>query len=118
MYVPPILIYIVGASYLVGLLLPFVFAAWGQRGRSWALTGVFGGSLLSIPAGVLSGSIFWNYLAGPLGDGVSMVVGPLMGCFFGTLVATLIIRELAVWIATVGTQRLGKPDKCSSNIDG
>lgn len=101
MFVPPIVIYIVAASFLTGILLPLVLGAWGQRGRSGAMLGVFGGSLLSVPAGLLSGSILWSLLeeTSSMPEVVAMFVGPLLGCFVGTFVVTLIVRESAVWIA-------------------
>ncbi|WP_149495418.1 hypothetical protein [Roseiconus lacunae] len=101
MFVPPIVIYIVAASFLTGILLPLVLGAWGQRGRPGVMLGVFGGSLLSVPTGLLSGSILWSLLeeTSLMPEVVAMVVGPLVGCFVGTFVLTLIMREAAVWIA-------------------
>ena len=101
MFVPPIVVYIVLAAFGIGLLSPLVVAWWGQRNRPGARVGIIIGTILSIPAGLLTGTILWSYLeeASSMGAGISLFVGPLVGCFFGTLIVSLVMREVGVVIA-------------------
>ena len=101
MAIPPIIGYIVFAAFAIGLLSPLVVAWWGQRDRLGARAGILLGTLLSIPAGLLTGTFLWSYLedASGMAEGISLFVGPLVGCFVGTLVVSLVMREVGVRIA-------------------
>jgi len=101
MSIPPIIVYIVFAAFGIGFLSPLLVAWWGQRNRPGARAGIILGTILSIPAGLLTGTILWSYLeeASSMGAGISLFVGPVVGCFLGTLMVSLVMREVGVGIA-------------------
>jgi len=101
MSIPPIVVYAVLAAFGIGLLSPLMVACWGQRDRPGARIGIILGTTLSIPAGLLTGTILWSYLeeASSMGAGISLFVGPVVGCFVGTLIVSLLMREVGVGIA-------------------
>lgn len=101
MSIPPIIFYAVFVAFGIGLLSPLVVAGWGQRDRPGARAGILCGTLLSIPAGLLTGTIFWSYLeeASSIAGEISLFVGPIVGCFVGTLAVSFVLREVGVAIA-------------------
>ena len=109
MSIPPIIVYIVFAAFAIGLLAPLVVSWWGQRDRPGARTGILLGTLLSIPVGLLTGTFLWSYLeeASGMAEGISLFVGPLLGCFVGTLVVSIVMREVGVGIASRKNHRGG-----------
>ncbi|PAY18860.1 hypothetical protein CKO51_14205 [Rhodopirellula sp. SM50] len=113
MVIPPIIVYTVFAAFGVGLLLPLLVACWGQRDRPGARAGVILGVVFSIPTGLLSGAFLWSYLeeASTIPEGILLFFGPLLGCFVGTLVASLITREIGAGIAGRRIQRREQVDQ-------
>ena len=107
MAIPSIIVYIVLAAFGIGLLSPLVVAGWGQRNRPGARAGILLGAIVSIPAGLLTGTIFWSFLeeASSMGAGVVLFVGPVVGCFVGTLIVSLVMREMGVGIASMRKRR-------------
>lgn len=101
MAIPPIIGYIVLAGFALGILAPLFLAAIAQRRRPGAIAGVAAGSLLSIPAGLLCGMLFWSLLeeATPIPEGLLLFIGPLIGCFFGTFSIALLTREVGATVA-------------------
>jgi len=109
MSIPPIIGYVVLSAFGIGLVASLVVAGWGQGNRPGARAGIFLGTILGIPAGLLTGTILWSFLEEASGmlAGISLFVGPLVGCFAGTLVVSLLMRELGVGLTAAGKKRRG-----------
>ncbi len=107
MSIPPSVGYVLLAAFGVGLLAPLALAAKGQSDRAGAITGICVGTVFSVPAGLLTGTIFWSMLeeaAGMPGELV-LILGPLIGCFAGTYAVALITRETGASAAAAWKRR-------------
>lgn len=101
MSLPPIIGYILFAAFAIGIASPLALASAGQKDRPGAMAGIYAGTLLSIPAGLLTGLMFWSLLeeATALPGELVLFFGPVIGCFIGTFVVASFTREVGTGIA-------------------